>query len=460
MSVEVHIKFSQGTLTFEQLDETIAEKIDLIKWDKRGKIFKSSAHNYWHIINYFVDNDIIFKDLAREYTTTNLELKKEFQARHYQEESIDSWNKNHKRGIIVLPTGSGKTIAAVLAIRLTQRKTLVQVPTLDLMQQWKEVLYNFFKIEIGLLGGGMNNIQDITVATYDSALIHMPRIGNQFGLAIYDECHHLPGSQYRFSALSNLAPFRLGLTATPERADGLQSDYEELTGAIVYRAHIDEMSGGVLSEYEIKTVEVELDENEREEYTNARELYINFVKENNINMAGANGWKNFIWTSSRSKQGRIAFHAYLRQKKISQAARGKEAKVWEIILRHRGERIIIFTQDNEMAYRIGKSFFLPVLTHQTKLKERQEFLDFFRNGTYPILVTSKVLNEGVDVPEANIAIIVSGSGSVREHVQRLGRILRPHQGKSAIFYELVSKHTAEFYVNQRRREHRAYKRSS
>ena len=97
-----------------------------------------------------------------------------------------------------------------------------------------------------------------------------------------------------------------------------------------------------------------------------------------------------------------------------------------------------------------------MLTHQTKLKERNAFLNGFRDGTYSILVTSKVLNEGVDVPEANVAIIVSGSGSVREHVQRLGRILRKREGKQAVLYELISKQTSEQYVNKRRRQHHAY----
>lgn len=102
------------------------------------------------------------------------------------------------------------------------------------------------------------------------------------------------------------------------------------------------------------------------------------------------------------------------------------------------------------------AFFLPVLTHQTKPEERNAFLNGFRDGTYSILVTSKVLNEGIDVPEANVAIIVSGSGSVREHVQRLGRILRKREGKQAVLYELISKQTGEYFVNKRRRQHNAY----
>ncbi|MBX9704111.1 MAG: hypothetical protein K2X39_08150, partial [Silvanigrellaceae bacterium] len=154
-----------------------------------------------------------------------------------------------------------------------------------------------------------------------------------------------------------------------------------------------------------------------------------------------------------------AFKAYLKQKKLSQSHEAKEIQVWHLLKHHWGERILIFTQDNETAYKLGKKFYLPVITHHTKVKERELFLNYFRQGDYKILVTSKVLNEGVDVPEASVAIVVSGSGTVREHVQRLGRILRVSQGKQAILYELVSKDTAEYFVNQRRRQHSAYQKS-
>ena len=151
-----------------------------------------------------------------------------------------------------------------------------------------------------------------------------------------------------------------------------------------------------------------------------------------------------------------AFKAYLAQKQLSFASTTKQEWVWKLIQRHSGDRILIFTQDNDTAYQLGTRFLLPVLTHQTKLKERNDFLNKFRDGTYSILVTSKVLNEGVDVPEANVGIIVSGSGSVREHVQRLGRILRKREGKQAVLYELISKQTGEHFVNKRRRQHHAY----
>ena len=120
--------------------------------------------------------------------------------------------------------------------------------------------------------------------------------------------------------------------------------------------------------------------------------------------------------------------------------------------------MIIFTADNATAYSIGRKYMLPVITHHTKSSERKEFLELFRQGRYLVLVTSQVLNEGVDVPEAAVGVILSGSGSVREHVQRLGRILRPAPGKpQAVLYELISSATSEESVSLRRRDHRAYR---
>ena len=124
---------------------------------------------------------------------------------------------------------------------------------------------------------------------------------------------------------------------------------------------------------------------------------------------------------------------------------------------HRGDRAIIFTQDNSSAYEISRRFLVPAITHQTKVTERSEILAGLNAGTCGAVVTSKVLNEGVDVPSANVAIVVSGSGSVREHVQRLGRVLRKVGDKRAVLYELVTRQTTETFTSELRRDHVAYR---
>jgi len=163
-----------------------------------------------------------------------------------------------------------------------------------------------------------------------------------------------------------------------------------------------------------------------------------------------------LMRASQTAPGVRALAAYRRQRELSVAAAGKLDHVERLLALHRNERALVFTQDNATAYAVSRRFLVPVITHQTKVKERSDILERFRNGQYSVISTSKVLNEGVDVPDASIAIVISGSGSVREHVQRLGRVLRRRGDKQAILYELVSARTAETYTSERRRAHSAY----
>ncbi|MGK5092874.1 DEAD/DEAH box helicase family protein [Deltaproteobacteria bacterium TL4] len=454
----VQLEFDKGTLILHNIRESELDLLPGVQWDERIHSFRAPAHYYREIVLALRRHGLAYQDQARSFQPQTFPLQKQIVPRSFQQEALQAWQKQGSRGVVALPTGAGKTILAVMAIEKTERPTLIHVPTLDLMHQWYTVLTEYFGSPIGLLGGGYHEIEPLTVATYDSALIHITHKGHQFGLLIFDECHHLPGEQYQFAAIGSIAPFRLGLTATPERTDGKEALLYQLCGNLCYQVQIHELEGKVLAPYEVHTLEVEMTPEEQELYEEARTCYLDFVRQEQIDFSRANGWHSFLWKSSRTSAGRQAFQAYLLQKRLSQASSAKENWIWSLLMEHQGDRILIFTQDNEMAYRIGKLFFLPVLTHHTRLKERTLFLNAFRQGDFSILVTSKVLNEGVDVPEANVAIIVSGSGSTREHVQRLGRILRSRPGKTACLYELVSKGTGEYFINKRRRQHSAYQR--
>ena len=460
MSSPLKINFDKGTLILQDVPEAFLTQLPDLRWDERTLTFRAPAYRYRDIVSQLRAHDLSYQDTARQFTPEPFTLQKEMSPHFYQTEAIDAWHANGKRGVVSLPTGAGKTFIAILLISDIQRPTLVHVPTIDLMHQWHTVLTEHFGQEIGLYGGGHHELQDLTVTTYQSAVMHAPHYGNRFGFAIFDECHHLPGEQYQYAAISSIAPFRLGLTATPERVDGRESRLYSLVGECCYEAKVQELSGKMLSKYRVVTISVEMEDTERVQYEEARRTYLDFLKQERINMGTRRGWHLFLWKSSQTDEGREAFKAYLTQKQLSFASTTKQEWVWKLIQRHSGDRILIFTQDNDTAYQLGERFFLPVLTHQTKPKERSAFLNGFRDGTYSILVTSKVLNEGVDVPEANVAIIVSGSGSVREHVQRLGRILRKREGKQAVLYELISKQTGEHFVNKRRRQHDAYQSSN
>jgi superfamily II DNA or RNA helicase len=346
---------------------------------------------------------------------------------------------------------------AVLAVHRAARPAFIATPTIDLLNQWYDELLSAFESPIGLIGGGHYDIQPLTVSTYDSAYIYLERWGNRFGLLVFDECHHLPSTAYAMTAVGSIAPFRLGLTATPERADAGEALLPELIGPTVFRREITHMAGDFLASYRVQRRYVELSPDEKEQYRQAREHYRRFVEERGISMGGPHGWERFLRETCRSPEGRAAFQAYREQKQIALAAPAKLQLLERLLDQHRGDRILVFTFDNATAYQIARRFLLPAITHQTKTRERRQILQRFRAGDYPMLVTSQVLNEGVDVPAANLGIILSGTGSVREHVQRLGRLLRKQGDKQALLYEIVTRDTAEEFTSERRRQHHAYR---
>lgn len=377
--------------------------------------------------------------------------------RPYQSEALEAWMAARGRGVVVLPTGAGKSHLAIMAIAARRRSTLVIAPTLDLVRQWYDLLRRAFDVPVGVIGGGEHVVHDLTTTTYDSAFLHMEHLGARVGLVVFDECHHLPGESFALAARFCLAPFRLGLTATPERADGREQLLGELIGETVYRRDIVDLSGDYLAPYETVRVHVELDPDERASYEQARRVYLAFLRQHGLVVSTPQGFGEFLMRSSRGEEGRLALKAYQQQRQIAFAARGKLACVERLLKRHRHDRCLVFTQDNATAYLLSRRFLIPALTHQTKVTERSEILAGLAKGTFSAVVTSKVLNEGVDVPQANVAIVVSGSGSVREHVQRLGRILRQQQGKRACLYELISTDTTERWTSARRRDHAAYR---
>lgn len=459
---ELKLTFDLGMLTIKGLDQSLVEQlsIDELTFDKRTLLWSAPAYAYRRIVSYLHRQNLAFVDHARRYKKIDLNLQQEIIPRDHQQAALDAWKKAAGQGVVSLPTGAGKTILAVLTMVAINRSTLVVVPTIDLLLQWQQVLQNFFGVKIGAYGGGFKELADVTVSTYDSAHMIIESVGSQFGFLVFDECHHLPAPQYQLIAKGSLAPYRLGLSATVERADGQEELIYQLVGDLVYEGHISEMVSDVLAPYDVISVPVKLSDSERQAYEKARACYVAFIRKHRINMSSPAGWGEFIRKTSYLPDGAEAMKAYREQKQLSQGAEAKIAQLWPIFTAHLGERIIIFTHDNQLAYKIGCAYFLPVLTHQTKAKERKRMLADFREGELDILVTSKVLNEGVDVPEASVGIVVSGSATVREHVQRLGRILRHKEGKRAVLYELVSQNTSEFYVNKRRRRHNAYQKSA
>ncbi len=448
------LKFESGTLILEGADESeIVPKAFV--WDARTKHFRAPAYKYREIITDFVRNKIAYEDEAKNYADFDFKQKFKLTPRPYQTASIEAWKENKRNGVVVLPTGAGKTHVATMAIEMCKRQALVVVPTLDLMNQWYELLLSTFNAEIGLIGGGFYEIGAITVTTYASAFRHQERLGNQFGLIIFDECHHLPGEGYKYAAEFAIAPFRLGLSATPERDEIADALLEEIVGKFVYRLEAQEIAGEYLADYVVERIEVDLSDEERAAYNRERQIYTDFKRRKNLPY-GQEGWRMFIMHSAKSEEGRRAMKAYRNQKKIALGTDSKLRVLQDLLTLHKHDKTLIFTAENEMVYQISNDYLIPAITHETNVKERKFWLDAFNKGDVLALCTSKVLNEGVNIPDASVAIILSGSGSSREHIQRLGRILRKKGDKQAILYEVVARNTTEEYTSQKRSDVRQF----
>jgi superfamily II DNA or RNA helicase len=447
------LKYDRGTIIVHPPPRG-KKWLDFATWDDRIEKFRVLGIHYRPLVETLQEENIDFVDEAKAFTPLELTLRFDRQPYSHQTQALTEWKKSGRRGVVVLPTASGKTFLAQMAMASTPRTTLIVVPTIDLLHQWYAgMIASFPDLEIGLLGGGSRDSTPILIATYHSAAIHSETLGNRYALLIFDECHHLPAGFFRKVAEDSIAPYRLGLTATPDRADGSHEDLDSLIGPIVYQKKPEDLSGKALAEHEIVRITVKLSDRERERYKEAIALRNAFLQRNRVSLGGLDGWQNFVMISARSAEGRRAMLAHREAKDISSGTEGKLRILAELIAEHYPEPILIFTNDNATVYRVSRDFLIPAITHQTPVKERHEILTRFREGEYKTLVTSHVLNEGVDVPEARIAIILSGTGSAREFIQRLGRVLRKGKGenKQAILYEVIAEDTTEEKTSQRRR---------
>jgi superfamily II DNA or RNA helicase len=441
----VILKYSHGMLIIKGEVPPFA----FAKYDQKTQAFRCEAIYYRSVKEtleakgFEVLDEALERQSFKSFTHT-------IKLREYQEEAYTRWISAGKRGVIVFPTGAGKTAVAIHAISELSKPTLVVVPTLDLVSQWEGLLKSF-GAEVSVLGGGRKEVGSLTVTTYDSASIHYEELGNKFELLVFDEVHHLPAPVFSRIALGSLAPYRMGLTATPEREDGLHSLLPFLVGPVVHSASHEELAGKYLSEYETEVVKVKLSQKEREQYDALMEVYRSTLKKYNIRLRSPAEFQRLVVLSGTNREIRKALLARTEAQKIAFNASGKIEVLRALLERFRGEKVIVFTQFNELVERISREFLIPSITHSTPKDEREEILRRFKEGVYRCIVTSKVLDEGVDVPDASVGIILSGTGSKREYVQRLGRLLRKKDGKVARLIEVVSSGTLEVSTASRRR---------
>lgn len=376
--------------------------------------------------------------------------------RPYQKDALTAWGKAQGRGVVVLPTGAGKTVVAYMTIEAMQVQTLVVVPTIDLMHQWHDGLKEKFGLsaeQVGMIGGGFQNECPITVITYDSAA--MPKRDlSRYGLLVFDEAHHLPSASYRTIVTRADAPFRLGLSATLERSDGRHEDLRLLIGPTVFERQPSTLARDKhIADYKVARVSVDLTDDEQAQYDQLTAQFSWYMAANRTKLmmtGAANLFEALIRSAGHDPGARQALRCHREARMLAMNAERKVQKVEELLTQHRDDKVIVFSEWNVLVNDISRRLCLPAITYRTQADERREILDKFRAQKYSKIVTGRVLNEGVDVPDANVAIVVSGSSTTREYIQRLGRVLRPKPGH-AYLYELVSRGTSEVKTARKRK---------
>ena len=346
-----------------------------------------------------------------------------WQPRPYQTDAAEGfWHGGS--GVVVLPCGSGKTIVGTLAMALAQATTLILVTNTVSARQWRDELLRRTTLtadEIGEYSGAKKEIRPVTIATYQVMTTKRHGIyphlevfdSRDWGLIIYDEVHLLPAPIFRFTA-DIQSRRRLGLTATLVREDGRESDVFSLIGPKRYDAPWKDIEAqGYIAPADCIEVRVTLPDADRMAYAMAE-------PEDRYRLAASAPEKVLI--------------------------------AEEIVRRHVDDRVLIIGQYLDQLAELGEHLDAPVITGATPVRERERLFASFRDGETRVLVVSKVANFSVDLPEAGVAVQVSGTfGSRQEEAQRLGRVLRPKEdGRAAHFYSIVTRDTVDADFAQHR----------
>lgn len=440
------LEFDRGTLCLVGAPD--APPPPFAVWDPRTSCLRAPAFRYAALAGYLPAGT---RDRVAPFVARRSLPWQPPPLRPYQAEALAAWRAGGERGIVVLPTGSGKTRLALAAMAQASVSCLVLVPTRALLAQWAREVRAFHGGVVGVVGDGAHDVQPVTIMTFESAYRHLDALGAQFGMVVVDEAHHFGGGVRAEALEMAVAPRRLGLTATaPAPGSPQMETLRELVGPLVFELELQRLVGTHLAEFEHVVMHVELSRAERARY---EELVAPF-QEHRRDFARRHpeaSYRDLVVALSATPEGRRALAGYGEAEAIASLPVAKLERLALLLGRVRHERVLVFTGSAGAAVEVSRRWLAPVITSETSRAEREEILDRFREGRYRTLVSARVLNEGLDVPEASVAIIVAGALGRREQVQRMGRVLRPRPGKRAVVYELVTVETMDQRRSRSRR---------
>lgn len=470
----IRLTFHEGTLRLRGVNALAIERIfgdpevgPAWVFDDRDDCFRTDAVHYPQVVarlrtglaGGFHDEVPRWIDIhSTARGDSQRDSRQEIRLREDQLRAAEAWLAGGCRGVVVMPTGTGKTVVAIELMIRCGTSTLVVAPIRDLMYQWHQRLLSATGIDAGIIGDGIHRVSPISVTTYDSAAIHAPRLGNRFGLIIFDEAHHLQGAWRTDAARMSAAPLRLGLTATPPADPERLRSLSESVGPILYSQPIAAARGQTLANYRIKRVVVHLAAEMRDRYRALSARVQRFVAERR-ELDPEFRWEQIFKLTATDPEARKCLRAFRQKRRIEERASEKLRVLEDLFRLHAGEPVLIFVGSNAMARDVSTRFLIPCLLSHCGKRERAELLSGLADGRYPALVANRVLDEGVDLPTINVAIVIGGSSSSRQATQRLGRVLRKGRGDDAILYEVVTADTAEVERSRTRRRTEAFQKN-
>jgi len=417
-----------------------------IPYDRLRRRFVTHPY-YYHILRrIFKSSSLRVRGLDLSFSNFQVGLNVEL--REYQREALDAWKRNGMRGVISLPTGAGKTLIGLGAIREAGSSTLIVTFTNEQLRQWLDSLKSSLSgtPKVGIFYSKKKEISPITVTTYQSAIRHLKELSPSFKLLIIDEAHHLPAEKFKNIALGLVAPYRMALSATPFRSDGKHVELFRLMGGLVYYKPLEELvSRGYLANFRVIQVKLPLTVQERERYITLLTRFRSLSKGRMIREL-----VNALQKGDVEAAEALRVHNEMRM--LTALTQAKLNKIREIVELNKEKKVVIFTQYVEHAETISRFLGSLLLTGKMSKGDRVRVLEEFKESKKGVLVLTTVGDEGLDIPDANVGIIVAGTSSKRQFIQRLGRLLRNSSGdKTAILYELITQGTSEEYQAKKRK---------
>jgi superfamily II DNA or RNA helicase len=358
-------------------------KVARVLW--REKCLVTPVALYQKYMDFLKSEGFTVENKIEELPELQMPLQKRFELLPHQEDAFKAWYRA-KRGTIAIFTRGGKSFIALEAIHSLRKPTLILVTTKELLQTWLDYLEKYLGVPrhlVGVVGAGERKLGGITVATYTSAVKALDTLRGKFELVVFDEAHHVPATTFKSVALNVDAIYRMALSATPERRDKNEQILYELCGNLVFKL-----------------------------------TYADLV--------------------------RLRVAAPI-EKFESIFAEGKEeklSKLVQLLRKYESSKVLVFTQylttaEEVYARLLKEGFRAELITGETPSLKRELAFKRFLEGRVNVLVTTTVLDEGVTVPDAGVAVIYEGTGEARQMIQRIGRVLGHQPGKTAKVFELV-----------------------